>query len=192
MQPTSQKPVLSLDPFDPEVFQRVWQRVMPDQANSPIVPQPAASPQAEPAASTEEAPCLSEASLACCPILEQQMELAHSARLAFGQIQNRLPSRAARPVRSMSLSLEQDLRRLSAAYFLIAGRRYRPTSQPAPLPVPYQLALRDLYAQSRVRAAAHRTAAQAVSDPCVCQLLTDLGDEAEEHSHRIRGILEAM
>ena len=125
-------------------------------------------------------------------VLEQQMELAHSARLAFGQIQSRLPSRAARPVRSMSLSLEQDLRRLSAAYFLIAGRRYRPTSQPAPLPVPYQLALRELYGQSRVRAAAHRAAAQAVSDPCVCQLLTDLGDEAEEHSHRIRGILEAM
>ncbi len=192
MQSNTQPPILSLDPFDPEVFQRVWQRVMPDQANSPIAPQPAPAPREEPAAPAEEAPCLSQASLACCPVLEQQMELAHSARLAFRQVQNRLPSRAARAIRSMSLSLDQDLRRLSAAYFLIAGRRYRPGSQPAPLPVAYQLALRELYGQSRVRAAAHRAAAQAVSDPCVCQLLTDLGDEAEEHSHRIRGILESM
>ena len=29
---------LSLRPFDPEVFARVWSRVMPDQALSPIQP----------------------------------------------------------------------------------------------------------------------------------------------------------
>ena len=36
METSQLDPKLSLQPFDPEVFQRVWNRVMPDQSRSPI------------------------------------------------------------------------------------------------------------------------------------------------------------
>ena len=36
METSQLDPKLSLQPFDPEVFQRVWNRVMPDQDRSPI------------------------------------------------------------------------------------------------------------------------------------------------------------
>ena len=36
METSQLDPKLSLRPFDPEVFQRVWNRVMPDQDRSPI------------------------------------------------------------------------------------------------------------------------------------------------------------
>ena len=41
-------PKLSLQPFDPEVFQRVWNRVMPNQEHSPIVVKSAAVPALSP------------------------------------------------------------------------------------------------------------------------------------------------
>ena len=50
-------PKLSLQPFDPDVFQRVWNRVMPDQEHSPIAvdaPTLPAVPTLSPA--PEEAP----------------------------------------------------------------------------------------------------------------------------------------
>ena len=38
METSQLDPKLSLQPFDPEVFQRVWNRVMPQQELSPIQP----------------------------------------------------------------------------------------------------------------------------------------------------------
>ena len=44
METSQLDPKLSLQPFDPEVFQRVWNRVMPDQDRSPIAMDAPAQP----------------------------------------------------------------------------------------------------------------------------------------------------
>ena len=44
METSQLDPNLSLQPFDPEVFQRVWNRVMPDQDRSPIAMDAPAQP----------------------------------------------------------------------------------------------------------------------------------------------------
>ena len=55
METSQLDPKLSLQPFDPEVFQRVWNRVMPDQDRSPIAmdaPSQPAVPALSPAPSS--------------------------------------------------------------------------------------------------------------------------------------------
>ena len=44
METSQLDPKHSLQPFDPEVFQRVWNRVMPDQDHSPIAMDAPAQP----------------------------------------------------------------------------------------------------------------------------------------------------
>ena len=68
---------LSLRPFDPEVFARVWSRVMPDQTLSPIQP---ALPALRSPAQTAPAPsCLGEGSARYVPQLEALMDQLHAA-----------------------------------------------------------------------------------------------------------------
>ena len=56
METSQLDPKLSLQPFDPEVFQRVWNRVMPDQDRSPIAMDAPAQPAAPSSEKKAEAP----------------------------------------------------------------------------------------------------------------------------------------
>ena len=123
---------LSLRPFDPEVFARVWSRVMPDQALSPIQP---ALPALRSPAQTAPAPsCLGEGSARYVPQLEALMDQLHAALGSVRQLARRGGGRASRLLASLAADQQRQLRRLSAAYFLITGRRYAPKGQgPPPL-----------------------------------------------------------
>ena len=79
---------LSLRPFDPEVFARVWSRVMPDQALSPIQP---ALPALRSPAQTAPAPsCLGEGSARYVPQLEALMDQLHAALGSVRQLARRV------------------------------------------------------------------------------------------------------
>ena len=124
---------LSLRPFDPEVFARVWSRVMPDQALSPIQP---ALPALRSPAQTAPAPsCLGEGSARYVPQLEALMDQLHAALGSVRQLARRGGGRASRLLASLAADQQRQLRRLSAAYFLITGRRWR-TSRTRPSPTP--------------------------------------------------------
>ena len=115
---------LSLRPFDPEVFARVWSRVMPDQALSPIQP---ALPALRSPAQTAPAPsCLGEGSARYVPQLEALMDQLHAALGSVRQLARRGGGRASRLLASLAADQQRQLRRLSAAYFLITGRLYAP------------------------------------------------------------------
>ena len=119
---------LSLRPFDPEVFARVWSRVMPDQALSPIQP---ALPALRSPAQTAPAPsCLGEGSARYVPQLEALMDQLHAALGSVRQLARRGGGRASRLLASLAADQQRQLRRLSAAYFLITGRRYAPKGPP--------------------------------------------------------------
>ena len=101
---------LSLRPFDPEVFARVWSRVMPDQTLSPIQP---ALPALRSPAQTAPAPsCLGEGSARYVPQLEALMDQLHAALGSVRQLARRGGGRASRLLASLAADQQRQLRRL--------------------------------------------------------------------------------
>ena len=92
-----------------------------------------------------------------------------------------------------SLTKQRQLPRLSAAYFLITGRRYAPKGQGAAPSGPLSSALRTLFQQAQQCAAQAAVLARTVSDdPCLSRLLEDIQDEAQSHAAQIRVLLEEL
>ena len=202
METSQLDPKLSLQPFDPEVFQRVWNRVMPDQDRSPIAidaPSQPAVPALSPAPEQppETAPqvpltCLGEGSRPYTQAIRDMMDQTRGFLRSLQALSRRSGSRAARVLSGIAGDLRREERRLSTAHFLITGERYSPSQTGAAPSGPLPLALRTLFQQLHQRAAQARAAAQGMGDPCLQQLFQDLGEDAEFYAQRLRALLEEM
>ncbi|MCI8422904.1 MAG: rubrerythrin [Lawsonibacter sp.] len=202
---------------DPEVFRRVWNRVMPDQKDSPLAvvpppppppepvppeaaiasmapeePSPPPSPE-EPAPVPEEEPplCLGEGARPDTQPLRELMDLAQ-AGAAAGQALARRGGARSRALLALAEDHRRALRQLSAAYFLITGQRHRP-SGPAPnLPGSLPLALREQFAWEQRWERACLQAARRTGDSCLRELYQELAQDGSLHTGVIRSILEQM
>lgn len=202
METSQLDPKLSLQPFDPEVFQRVWNRVMPDQDRSPIAMDapaqpavPALSPAPEqPPETAPQVPltCLGEGSRPYTQAIRDMMDQTRGFLRSLQALSRRSGSRAARVLSGIAGDLCREERRLSTAHFLITGERYSPSQTGAVPSGPLPLALRALFQQLHQRAAQARAAAQGMGDPCLQQLFQDLGEDAEFYAQRLRALLEEM
>ena len=202
METSQLDPKLSLQPFDPEVFQRVWNRVMPDQDRSPIAMDapsqpavPALSPAPEqPPETAPQVPltCLGEGSRPYTQAIRDMMDQTRGFLRSLQALSRRSGSRAARVLSGIAGDLRREERRLSTAHFLITGERYSPSQTGAAPSGPLPLALRTLFQQLHQRAAQARAAAQGMGDPCLQQLFQDLGEDAEFYAQRLRALLEEM
>ena len=202
METSQLDPKLSLQPFDPEVFQRVWNRVMPNQDRSPIAMDapaqpavPALSPAPEqPPETPPEVPltCLGEGSRPYTQAIRDMMDQTRGFLRSLQALSRRSGSRAARVLSGIAGDLRREERRLSTAHFLITGERYSPSQTGAVPSGPLPLALRALFQQLHQRAAQARAAAQGMGDPCLQQLFQDLGEDAEFYAQRLRALLEEM
>ena len=202
METSQLDPKLSLQPFDPEVFQRVWNRVMPDQDRSPIAMDapaqpavPALSPVPEqPPETAPQVPltCLGEGSRPYTQAIRDMMDQTRGFLRSLQALSRRSGSRAARVLSGIAGDLRREERRLSTAHFLITGERYAPSQTGAVPSGPLPLALRILFQQLHQRAAQARAAAQGMGDPCLQQLFQDLGEDAEFYAQRLRALLEGM
>lgn len=83
-------------------------------------------------------------------------------------------------------------RRLSAAYFLITGKRYIPKRSVVCLPSTLALALRQQFVWEQQWERQNRQAAQATADPCLEELYLELAQEGALHASCIRSLLEQM
>lgn len=202
METSQLDPKLSLQPFDPEVFQRVWNRVMPDQDRSPIAMDapsqpavPALSPAPEqPPETAPQVPltCLGEGSRPYTQAIRDMMDQTRGFLRSLQALSRRSGSRAARVLSGIAGDLRREERRLSTAHFLITGERYSPSQTGAVPSGPLPLDLRTLFQQLHQRAAQARAAAQGMGDPCLQQLFQDLGEDAEFYAQRLRALLEEM
>lgn len=202
METSQLDPKLSLQPFDPEVFQRVWNRVMPDQSRSPIAMDapsqpavPALSPAPEqPPETAPQVPltCLGEGSRPYTQAIRDMMDQTRGFLRSLQALSRRSGSRAARVLWGIAGDLRREERRLSTAHFLITGERYSPSQTGAAPSGPLPLALRTLFQQLHQRAVQARAAAQGMEDPCLQQLFQDLGEDAEFYAQRLRALLEGM
>lgn len=202
METSQLDPKLSLQPFDPEVFQRVWNRVMPDQDRSPIAMDapaqpavPALSPAPEqPPETPPQVPltCLGEGSRPYTQAIRDIMDQTRGFLRSLQSLSRRSGSQAARVLSGIAGDLRREERRLSTAHFLITGERYSPSQTGAVPSGPLPLALRALFQQLHQRAAQARAAAQGMGDPCLQQLFQDLAEDAEFYAQRLRALLEGM
>ena len=202
METSQLDPKLSLQPFDPEVFQRVWNRVMPDQDRSPIAMDapsqpavPALSPAPEqPPETAPQVPltCLGEGSRPYTQAIRDMMDQTRGFLRSLQTLSRRSGSRAARVLSGIAGDLRREERRLSTAHFLITGERYAPSQTGTGPSGSLPLALRTLFQQLHQRAAQARAAAQGMGDPCLQQLFQDLGEDAEFYAQRLRALLEEM
>ena len=202
METSQLDPKLSLQPFDPEVFQRVWNRVMPDQDRSPIAMDapsqpavPALSPAPEqPPETAPQVPltCLGEGSRPYTQAIRDMMDQTRGFLRSLQALSRRSDSRAARVLSGIAGDLRREERRLSTAHFLITGERYSPSQTGAVPSGPLPLALRTLFQQLHQRAAQARAAAHGMGDPCLQQLFQDLAEDAEFYAQRLRALLEEI
>lgn len=202
METSQLDPKLSLQPFDPEVFQRVWNRVMPDQDRSPIAMDapaqpavPALSPAPEqPPETPPQVPltCLGEGSRPYTQAIRDIMDQTRGFLRSLQSLSRRSGSQAARVLSGIAGDLRREERRLSTAHFLITGERYSPSQTGAVPSGPLPLALRALFQQLHQRTAQARAAAQGMGDPCLQQLFQDLAEDAEFYAQRLRALLEGM
>lgn len=191
--------------LDHEAFQRVWQRVMPqDRADCPFTleplavsaPVPIQSPAAEPLPVPIQSPpptCLGLASQGQLPQLEELLGLTMDCARIYRALERRWGRRNRRGLLSaLADGKTRQVRRLSAAHFLISGREYTFTPTPIPADRTLALALRERFQAEQQAAALLLSAAQSTSDPCLTELYRSLAEENQDHASLLRTHLETM
>lgn len=189
--------------LDRTAFQRVWERVMPqDRPDCPFTlepmeelapsPQPLVRSPLSPPLRQEaprSIPCLGEASLGELPRLDELIRECGRLRRTYWTLARRMGSRGI--FSDMAARKNGQLRRLLAARFLISGREVTPAFSGSPaLPKTRALALREGFRAEQLEAAALMDAAQAAADPCLAQLYRALAKENGEQAQRFRTALE--
>lgn len=180
---------------DPEAFERVWRRVMPeDRPDCPVAlehsPFPSAPVPPAPAPKAQTAACLGEASTDQLPALDRLLLLTVESWQSY-RTMARSSRRASLPA-ALAQAKRQQLRRLGAARFLISGTPYElpetEPSQAAPLP----LWVRQRYQAEQRTALELLTAASSSADPCLIDLFRALALENQTHAGQLREWLERM
>ena len=182
---------------DRELFRRVWERVMPEGAQSPIrlEPPPVSGPGLMPMPEMERPPvdCLGEDPGADLTQLEELAQQMVRNGRAYQNLARRAGGAASRVLAGMAADERRAAKRLAAAYFLITGRRWQgiPTEGEGQEREPMHL-LRHQYMTEQRSAAAAQSAAQQTDDMCLRQIYEELAREEQGHARAIRGLLEQM
>lgn len=197
--------------MDPETFRRVWARVMPDQKNSPIGlgAAPPASPPKPPAppppAPRPHRPAQSPSFVPPAPPrpvpapppvstdeerLRRRMDLLGEGLAADGELIRRAAPGSRLPARLLA-DHRRAMRQLSAAHFLITGRRYRPgPGEPLPGSGSVEGALRQQFLWERRWVDALLRGAEETGDPTLRDLFRELAREGNLHLRSVREALE--
>lgn len=99
---------------------------------------------------------------------------------------------ASRTLSAMAADERRHARRLSAAYFLIAGIRFLPETPPARREGSFFGALRNRFWEEQHGAAAYLSAAEETDDLCLAALYRDLAGEELAHADLIRSLVEQL
>lgn len=200
-------------------FQSVWQRVMREGADSPIVvddeaPAPVAQTEGTALATrpaTTSIATLPKTAVADCTadfptkgdtpffgnsdadllglLQELQLREVHSARL-YRALGRRVGGGAAQVLATMSMEDMRAAKRLGAACFLISGvQLHMPEERVEPFNS-YLGTLRTRFMEEQHSAAGYTAAAAESRDPWLCHLLTDLCEEKLRHAGQLRMLVE--
>ena len=104
----------------------------------------------------------------------------------------RMSDDLARVLAALAGEKKRRARKVSAAYFLIAGVRYWPEAAPCPPMPSYLGALRRRFGQEQAAMAAYLAGAEATEDPCLRQLFWDHAQENWDQACRVRALVEQL
>ena len=201
---------------DPEVFQRVWERVMGAKAVQTEEAQPPAPSPVLPAQPGVDGDlsCAYLRSLADAPMtpvprdstgcdltdspppecsarLRQQTLEALEGWQFYRHLARRTRNGAARTLTTLASDAHRQARRLSAAYFLMTGLRYWPTEQLAAPAIPSLWgAVRSRYQAEQQGELTCRMAVDETADPALRELYGELADACRERCRQLRALLE--
>lgn len=125
-------------------------------------------------------------------MLEELMVLAKEGTMAGQILLRRSTGACARSLSLLARDHRLAFRRLSAAYFLITGKRYCPKCAAPCLPASLALALRQQFGWEKQWEQKNCQAAQDTRDPCLKELYLELAQEGALHAGCIRSLLEQM
>lgn len=189
---------------DPEVFQRVWERVMGAKDDSAPVG----------AGRDGDLSCAYLRSLTGAPLSpiaadstgsdwSEARPAADSGRLRaltaealegwqlYRQLARRTRNGTARALTALASDAHRQARRLSAAYFLLTGLRYWPAEQlPSPAISSLWGALREQYRAEEQQALSCRALGDESRDPALRDLCVQLADGCLERCRQVRALLE--
>ena len=201
---------------DREVFQRVWQRVMP--ADSPGCPITLETPEtlSPPELSAQPAPefpqpqpiftpispppaALSPATVAAAPakvpaqsgLLQEFILEEFQDSVTYHALAHRVAGGAKSTLWAISREEALHQKRLTVSYFLLTGVHFLP--QPFPRQRPrdcMQAELRRRYWAETAGAAAYRAAAESCTDCALKALYLDLAEDETAHAALLRSLLE--
>jgi len=120
------------------------------------------------------------------------MDLARAGAAAGRALTRRANGSCTKTLSALACDHRLAFRRLSAAYFLITGRRYVPKCEAVKLPSSLSLALRQQFMWEQQWEQANKQAAQSTADPCLKELYLELAQEGAFHAGTIRSLLEQM
>lgn len=195
MQQTQSAP-LSGD-VDPEVFRRVWSRVMADEESSPIAVEPeqktsaSAVPEARPQ-EREERPEPTETPAPGDGALLEQGLSGMGRGLALARALSRKSGGRGTALAALTADYRRAARQLGAAYFLATGKQKLWDSPTVPAGTGLAQGLRELYWWERDWSRQCLRAAEQAQDDYVQQLFQRLSQTGQIHLGIIRGALEQM
>ena len=192
------------------VFQRVWKRVMEGREETSPVALTQEETEAHGSLQGEEggvevlpapmprkksdvpagAVFLGEGSLDLAPLLQEFIRHELEDLRAYQTLARRTGGPQARVFQQLASQEKDHAKRLSAAYFLIAGVRYWPEGGKADLPGSYLGALRHRFGEEQKGMMAYLAGAEAAEDPCLRQLFLELAREEWDHACKIRTLVE--
>ena len=192
-----EQPVVKMEQPDPEVFRRVWERVMEGREDSPIQVEPPAeggggaggepAPQVRPETEPERPADLAGE-------LAELLELAREGLESARQLARRAGGSGGGALFQLAADHRGALRRLGTAYFLETGARYVWRGG-APSPgrrEPLDRALREQYRWEEAWARTCRAAAEGLEEADLAELLEELARQAGLHARTIRRLLERL
>lgn len=184
MNPKPPAAPLTPSAVDPDVFRRVWNRVMPDQKDCPIIP------AAVPRSKTPTVPPAPVPPPDPTKILQERM-----AQLRPGVMQAQYLVRRYGPqplLLRLMRERQQAMRQLSAACFLACGQRFQPSGQvPAP-PAPLATALREQFFWEQQWAQDCLLSSGDAEDSTLKELFFPLSKQSRARAQAIRTQLERL
>ena len=186
--------MLANQQVDPEVFRRVWSRVMPDQRDSPLV----VMQQEENIKKPGEAHYLREKHerKRVDPGQNEEMETLKKMMallwegMARLQMLNRKSGGQSRQIQAMAADHRRAMRQLETSLFLLTGQRERNRNKWTVPEEPMALGLRSQFLwEQRWRTLCRKTGEE-TEDVVLERLCKRLEEESVLHSQLIRQILE--
>ena len=187
--------MLAAQQVDPEVFRRVWARVMPNQKDSPIVVVPPAEKRRQQPARPTAAPTrpkepeTQKEQAGEETLLKQLLEQLWEGSGRLQELHRRSGGRS-RYMQALAADYRRTLRQLEVSWFLLTGRRdwRRPSLSFRNEPLAMGLRTQFLW-ERKWRDLCLRTGEE-TTDPVLGRLCRQLAEESILHAQLIRSMLE--